>query len=680
MSLLDNPADTIYVSGSIFDTETVITVSNELLSNVFSVNGQVGNVIIDTGNFITGVDLSSYATITNLALTGNVLQSQIDSLDLNYASDLQLSQTGSNLQSQINNLYNSGFITGVDLAPYVTKSNGQFINRPTLNGTGVLLSGDIKTIDVTYSELTGLKASNNLIPGETYKITDFRLMWWNQSVNNLTIKSGSIEPIIVTAIGTNSIYSEARSAIHKNDIIYYDVDAISSNTWGIWKKNTQIPNFKGWIYRRIDNQNNIDIGWDWRNITVPCRKVNVSSIPQWSSAGYIPQNYVVRYSGKLYYSNQTIIGQYTQIKPNDEISGVLFWEPLTSFYEEYTYFPCIGNNPSFSEPDTDYGYSSELLYNLYLNKIYGQYWSILSYTGQEIQQPTFTSNVTGSGYQYLTGIKNIYINNGFNNIFYHYPSNLGVENDKQFPKISNIKINKAYINLISNNFSSNIFDNCGFNTIGQFCQENNFSTLFNNNIQDQCTQNNGWFYKNTIGYGYKLNNINFLYNNSIGRDSTVNQADSLRSNIIGQSFYSNDIGNDFQWNTIQKLFQFNVIKNSFQFNIIGDECLYNNIGHNCNNNYLGFNFQYNTIKNNFTNNDMNIFFQYNNIENNFSNNFCYQNFQNNTIENNISGLDFELSTYVYEPYSKTIFRDISGNASLMYFNENKQIVVVDASA
>lgn len=148
MSLLDNPADTIYVSGSIFDTETVITISDELLSNVYSVNGQVGNVIIDTGSFITSVDLSGYATIANLALTGSALQSQINNLDLNYASDLQLSQTGSALQSQINNLYNSGFITGVNLSPYATNANlaitGLTLNTKidNLSGVSVLTYGN----------------------------------------------------------------------------------------------------------------------------------------------------------------------------------------------------------------------------------------------------------------------------------------------------------------------------------------------------------------------------------------------------------------------------------------------------------------------------------------------------------------------------------------------------------
>jgi PKD repeat protein len=70
--------------------------------SVLSVNGQVGHVVINTSG-ITGVDLSNYYTRDNP----------------------------------------SGYITGVNLSNYVTKISGQFLNRPTVNGTGVLLSGDI---------------------------------------------------------------------------------------------------------------------------------------------------------------------------------------------------------------------------------------------------------------------------------------------------------------------------------------------------------------------------------------------------------------------------------------------------------------------------------------------------------------------------------------------------------
>lgn len=50
----------------------------------------------------------------------------------------------------------SGFITGVDLSNYVTKINGEFNNRPTVNGTGILLSGEAANVDLSSTvQITG---------------------------------------------------------------------------------------------------------------------------------------------------------------------------------------------------------------------------------------------------------------------------------------------------------------------------------------------------------------------------------------------------------------------------------------------------------------------------------------------------------------------------------------------
>lgn len=149
----------------LFDEEILIIVQTDLTAPVQSVNGKIGFVTIDKSD----VGLSNVENISITGVSGH-LQYQIDNLDTNYASQSEfnilsgnLVSTGINLQYQINNLYNSGFITGIDLSPYylnsnpsgfitainlsnyVTKTNGQFSNRPTVNGTGIFLSGDIFT-------------------------------------------------------------------------------------------------------------------------------------------------------------------------------------------------------------------------------------------------------------------------------------------------------------------------------------------------------------------------------------------------------------------------------------------------------------------------------------------------------------------------------------------------------
>ena len=65
----------------------------------------------------------------------------------------------------------SGFITGVDLSNYITKTNGQFLDRPTVNGTGVLLSGEAAgTTNFRYTPVSGFY---NLLSNNRYSFDTF---------------------------------------------------------------------------------------------------------------------------------------------------------------------------------------------------------------------------------------------------------------------------------------------------------------------------------------------------------------------------------------------------------------------------------------------------------------------------------------------------------------------------
>lgn len=71
-------------------------------------------------------------------------------------------------QSTVNSL--SGTITG----NYVTKFNGQFTNRPTVNGTGVLLSGELAGLPNTILYTTGdqIKSGRLIIGNDAISIVD----------------------------------------------------------------------------------------------------------------------------------------------------------------------------------------------------------------------------------------------------------------------------------------------------------------------------------------------------------------------------------------------------------------------------------------------------------------------------------------------------------------------------
>ena len=115
--------------------------------------------IVSGNKLITGVDLSSYATTANLALTGNTLTNNITSLsglftgytgalDNTYATDIQLFNTGSTLQTNINNLSNT-YATITNLA-----STGSTL-ATNLANTGSTLNSNIISLSGLFTGYTG---------------------------------------------------------------------------------------------------------------------------------------------------------------------------------------------------------------------------------------------------------------------------------------------------------------------------------------------------------------------------------------------------------------------------------------------------------------------------------------------------------------------------------------------
>jgi hypothetical protein len=123
--------------------DTIFNVKNGL---TFQISGETVDPLNyytknNPSGFITGVDLSSYVTTGQ---TGNFVTTN---------------QTGAFYP--ISNP--SGFITGINLSNYVTKISGEFLNRPTVNGTGVLLSGEV--IGGTVVENVVYTTGNQTISG-----------------------------------------------------------------------------------------------------------------------------------------------------------------------------------------------------------------------------------------------------------------------------------------------------------------------------------------------------------------------------------------------------------------------------------------------------------------------------------------------------------------------------------
>jgi hypothetical protein len=569
---------------------------------------------------------------------------------------------------------------GLDWKSGILSSNNgaegwKFTKRPTVNGTGVLLQGEgggvSSIINTTYSTLTGLKAVTGLTPGQLYRISDFHLTWYNQSINDTGVKSGlAPEPLIVLALSGNKISHEAKSEIYPQDTVYYDIDASGSYSWGALNNNRVIPNFKGWIYRRIDHQLNIDIGWDWRNITVNCCRPIVTGVPRWTGTTNYNQFSVVRgtginNTGKLYYSS--VVSNSGNVFTNTS-----FWLPVSDFVEGNTYF----------STDESFGFRA-------YNKDDITFVNLPADQSTRIQQPTFTSRLTGQGTFSLTNCDNIKIEGGYCNVIFgnnFYQNTIG--NNFAFNTIdsdfySNTIGDNFYVNTIGDVFEKNTIGNSfnnntierlfRYNTIGNIFEKNTISQgFFYNTIGNFFNSNNigNGFYLNTVGNGLNSNVIgNNFYGNAIGNDFYGNTiGNDSDSNIIGNNFYSNTIGNYFRSNAIANGLQLNTIGNAFSFNTIGNSFYFNTIGNFFSYNTIGNSFSSSTIGNTFDSNTIGNFFQLNTIGNNF---------QRNTVEDSLSIGNVTGATHVYTFYNTRIFRNSNSAVRLSFFNSSDQLVVTD---
>ena len=178
-----------------------------------------GNILLSGNPVLTGVDLSSYATTANLALTGLNLSNNISSLsglftgytgnlDSTFATDIQLQNTGSTLSQNINSLSGtltndyylksnpSGFITGVDLSSYLTSSTASstYATITNLANTGSNLVSSINSFSWLFTGFTG-----NL--DATYA-TDIQLLNTGITLNN---SINSLSGVSVLTYGNQSI-------------------------------------------------------------------------------------------------------------------------------------------------------------------------------------------------------------------------------------------------------------------------------------------------------------------------------------------------------------------------------------------------------------------------------------------------------------------------------------------
>jgi len=270
------PSDTGYLIGYVLKIETgnfITTGTSGFLQE------QINSINAGTGEFITGVDLSAYATNANLTGTSGFLQSQLtalDSLTGSYVTGdiVRPSDTGSmastgyvalisgELQNQITDLVNStgqyssqfypltenpsGYITGVDLSLYSTTSSltgvsgylGGEINHlqsgsieAIFNGFGSTLTTGIK--GYIRAPFNGTITSYELVAKETGNLV---IDIWKDTYDNFpptvadTISNPNKPTLLAAQKNNDYVLSAWNRSISQGDWIAFNIDSVSSIT------------------------------------------------------------------------------------------------------------------------------------------------------------------------------------------------------------------------------------------------------------------------------------------------------------------------------------------------------------------------------------------------------------------------------------------------------------------
>jgi hypothetical protein len=558
-------------------------------------------------------------------------------------------------------------------------------------------------VETTYNGLTASLDAGSLTAGTYYKITDFRTCYdqpdYDVSGDTIQVgnyRTGSISPIIVFALDSASLASDAYQPEYPNDNIKYDVTFNQTEV-------TDSPAFGRIIYRK-DNQGN-EMDYDFREVLFKRYDAYFSeevyegtiSVEESGSFAFITGS-GTSFSSSLNLSSGSVIGVLN-----------IGNDPIVEYYEIVS----IEGDNAMVVTGSRYSFPSETRL-LDANLLEGMSWkqnNILSNTAS-VELPTFGdinecfNNTSTNTAAYTVWNENTFLlpnnvfkgestyrENSFANNFRNNTFNTSCDSNRVVGSFyNNIFDNDFDNNIISDNFYDNIID-CDFqnNTInGEFYNNHfgnndgedfdyntingnfsyNFYTGDNNfeyNIINGGFENNiilGEFSKNTLKgfYGNVLEDT--FSDNIVGEGFDGNKTyQTFRENVIADEVYDNNffgtfngntlIGNEIFENNFYSYTEYNQIGANFQTNTIGDaENIDNtNFTRNCigtdakgnlisgsfEDNKIGNVFVANQIGDDFNNNNIGNYFLDNDILDGFSDNFILNTFADNNIANGFKG-------------------------------------------
>jgi len=577
----------------------------------------------------------------------------------------------------------------------------------------------LNIIDIIYSELYNSIVNEELIPGQWYRLTDYKsvnfLNGWEISNNNSNyygnpptdpnfipqeIYTGDVEVLLLQAKSTSEIAEIGYSETFKDDIIHYQA---YTNKIGVQIKNYNNNTtgvFNG-SYLPDDNiVSGFDLQWDGTNVYFE-----------------MPSNYPVLYGQPL-----SLYCEFTSPTIGSANSLLLSG---TAAGTGSTYYPNIfasnisssGYGLSVSIQNTGLGY-----YNVWYIAFGGLNYSVddtLLIPGSKVGGIDGVNDIIltvdgidGNYYQqgiFFTKIGDVKpgISITANNGVFSFPkqtSRIRIENNGQkvvlldltIDDYNNYQSDTLFVNTsyaIGDAFGwimkrqdtlrnvttpfdfrartyrrfevdlSNLNSSLG---IGFYGQGDDFAGQgTTGNYRDlKCFENafnltwNGLAFGEN-GFGENDNNVffGFIVDVTIQNGFANNTLANLYGIFNNDSVIENSsIDNYFRYNTIGGRFRNNVIANGFRMNLIGWGFT---------NNDIDIDFSTNSIADNFTNNS---------ITNSFNNNYIESGFQRNTVTAALGNQNFAGANRVYQGYFCQIIRREDNDYVLGYVDTNNNMI------
>ena len=448
----------------------------------------------------------------------------------------------------------------------------------------------------------------------------------------------------------------------------------------------------GYVAKRSNNTLNVTAPFDWRGYVYRRFEVNLTAINPYLSLGYfgIGDDYL----------GQGTTGQFQDFKALPEPINVQFEgvSIIDGFYSsmDNTIFS-LANPAQFNALNvTMYDNTFNSVYNVVFNTGYYSQNVVAQVIFDSFFSNGFQSNLISQITNTIIGVEFI-----FNNIRGIANSSFGSRIiNNSFRDISNTVfqgefINNDFIDIVDSKFGSQITGN-NFSSVNSF-NSNVIGNSFNNNL---CSFT---FSYNTFGNACSGNTITSMLRCTFGNVINNNNfGDDFRDNVAGNSFYNNTFvgnsnqfnifGEDFHDNSMGQFFFRNRFTRNTYLNDFGLICAQNNFLESCFSNTIGNGFTGNTFLSRFESNDIggnatdnsakfvfvgNVIgdtFISNNINQQFSNNTTVGSFNNVTVNSDVTGVDFSLSTIVYQLGDKTIFTRSDNNSRISYVDATNTII------